>query len=219
MEAFVLGVTSSVLATALTVIGSWIGSERSRTWMLGFLARFTGLGVWRVAPRQHLVTQQLKVDLAQARWVRVLAGRGNELTRNTFASVWEDVGQRIESVQILLPDSQHSPSTWLRRREADMQRIDPGFSPGLLIEQVRINTAYIREIAHHHDAVELRCYDLPNLHRLVITDRAAYLTIYSPSEHGRNSPTLLARRPGLMYDYAQLLFQTAWAHSQPAGNR
>ncbi|GAA4147914.1 hypothetical protein [Actinomadura keratinilytica] len=218
MEAFVLGVASSLLATALTVLGSWIGSERSRTWILTFVSRTTGLGVWRVAPRQHLVARQMKLELAEARWVRVLAGRGNELTRDTFASVWRDVGRRIEFVQILLPDSRPSASSWLRRREADMRRIDPGFSRGLLVEQVRVNAAYIREIAHSRHAVDLRFYDLPNLHRLVITDRVAFITIYSPAEHGRNCPTLVARRPGLMYDYALLLFQTAWPDSRPAGD-
>ncbi|WP_233525800.1 hypothetical protein [Actinomadura spongiicola] len=179
------------------------------------LSRFTGLGVWRVAPRQQLAARQIKAELSRARWVCVLTGRGNELTRDTFAPLWEDAGQRIESVQVLLPDSELGPSSWLSRREEDVRRIDPGFSRGLLAEQVRLNAAYIREIAHHRRAIELRFYDLPHLHRLVITDRAAYLTIYSPTEHGRNCPTLLVRRPGLMYDYALQLFQTAWASSHP----
>lgn len=216
MEAFVLGVASSLLATALAVLGGWITSIRSRSWTMILLSRLTGLGVWRIAPRQHLVAQQMKAELARARWVCVLAGRGNELTRDTFASVWEDAGRRIESVQVLLPDCERGPTSWLTQREADMRRIDPGFFHGLLAEQVRINAAYVREIAQERRAVALRFYDLPNLHRLVITDRAAFLTIYWTTQHGRNCPTILARRPGLMYDYTLLLFQTAWTNSQPA---
>ncbi len=211
-----LGVASSLLATALAVFGGWIASIRSRQWMMILLSRLTGLGVWRVVARQHLGAQQMKAELARARWVCVLAGRGNELTRDTFASVWEDAGRRIESVQVLLPDCQRGPSSWLTQREADMRRIDPGFFRGLLAEQVRINAAYVREIAHQRHSIALRFYDLPNLHRLIITDRAAFLTIYWTSEHGRNCPTILARHPGLMYDYALLLFQTTWTHSQPA---
>jgi hypothetical protein len=215
VESFALAVASSLLVACLTVLCGRTASLHSRAWVI-LLSRLTGLGVWRVAPRQQHAARQIKAELARARWVCVLTGRGNELTRDTFAPVWEHAGQRIESVQILLPDSELGPSSWLSRREEDMRRIDPGFSRGLLTEQVRLNAAYIHEITRHRRAIEMRFYDLPNLHRLVITDQAAYLTIYSPTEHGRNCPTLLARRPGLMYDYALLLFQTAWTDSQPA---
>jgi hypothetical protein len=214
VEVFVLGVVSSLLATGLSVLGGWMASVRSRQWMVVLLSRLTGLGVGRVVPRQRLAAQRMKAELARARWVCVLAGRGNELTRDTFTCVWEEVGRRIESVRVLLPDCEGGPDSWLGRREEDMRRIDPGFSPGLLAEQVRLNAAYVRGIEHHCEGVALRYYDLPNLHRLVITDRIAFLTFYWNSEHGRDCPTLLARRPGLMYDYAVQLFQTAWAYSR-----
>ncbi|WP_433382485.1 hypothetical protein [Streptosporangium sp. CA-115845] len=72
------------------------------------------------------------------------------------------------------------------------------------------------EVAGHRENVSLRFYDLPNVHRVIITDNVAYLTIYRQAEHGRNSPCIVARSPGLMYDYALLLFGTAWEHSRPA---
>ncbi|MBB6345206.1 hypothetical protein FHU36_001715 [Nonomuraea muscovyensis] len=216
MDAFVLGVVSSLLATALTVAGGWAFSMRSRQWPVTLLSRLTGLGVHRVFPRQQLANQELTAELKRARWVRVLAGRGNELTRDGFAAVWEAAGRSLESVQILLPDADLGSDSWLARREAEMRRVDLGFSPGLLTEQVRINAAYVSEVARHRENVSLRFYDLPNLHRVVVTDNVAYLTMYRQAEHGRNSPCLLARRPGLMYDYALLLFTTAWDHSRPA---
>jgi hypothetical protein len=36
------------------------------------------------------------------------------------------------------------------------------------------------------------------------------------AEHGRNSRCIVAREPGLMYDFALLLFSTTWDHSRPA---
>nr|WP_221473430.1 hypothetical protein [Planomonospora venezuelensis] len=204
------------MATALTIAGSWAFSTRSRQWPVALLSRVTGLGVRYVFPRQRLAAQQLAAELARARWVRVLAGRGNELTRDGFASVWEDAGRRLESVQVLLPDVDLGSDSWLARREAEIRRVDLGFSPGLLTEQVRTNAAYVSEVARHHENVLLRFYNLPNVHRIVITDNVAYLTMYRQTEHGRNSPCVVARRPGLMYDYALLLFATAWDHSRPA---
>ncbi|MER5418589.1 hypothetical protein [Streptosporangium roseum] len=216
MDTFMLGVVSSLLATALTVTGSWAFSMRSRQWPVALLSRFTGLGVRRVLTRQRSASQELASELARAHWVRVLAGRGNELTRDGFAAVWEAAGRRLESVQVLLPDADLGPGSWLSRREEEMRRVDLGFSSGLLAEQVRINAAYVNEVARHREHISLRFYDLPNIHRVIVTDRVAYLTLYRHAEHGRNSPCIIARRPGLMYDYALLLFDTAWDHSRPA---
>ncbi|WP_433496800.1 hypothetical protein ACQP1K_17600 [Sphaerimonospora sp. CA-214678] len=215
MDAFMLGVVSSLLATAITVVGGWLLSVRSRRWPVTVLSRLTGLGVRHVFPHQRQASQELAAELARARWVRVLAGRGNELTRDGFATLWQTPGSRLESVQVLLPDPDAGPGSWLSRRETEMRRVDLGFSPGILAEQVRINAAYVTEVARHREHVSLRFYDLPNLHRVIVTDNAAYLTMYRQSEHGRDSPCILAHRPGLMYDYALLLFTTAWEHSRP----
>ncbi|MFG6197225.1 hypothetical protein [Nonomuraea sp. JJY05] len=216
MNEFVLGVVSSLLATALTVAGGWAFSMRSRQWPVALLSLMTGLGVRRVISRQRLVSGELMAELTHARWVRVLAGRGNELTRDGFAAVWEAAGKRLESVQVLLPDADLGPDSWLSKREEEIRRVDLGFSSGLLAEQVRVNAAYVSEVARHRKNVSLRFYDLPNVHRIIVTDSVAYLTIYQQAEHGRNSPCIIARRPGLMYDYALLLFGTAWEHSRSA---
>ncbi|MFC4584797.1 hypothetical protein [Sphaerisporangium corydalis] len=218
MNEFTLGVVSSLLATALTVAAGWAFSMRSRQWPVALLSRLTGLGVRRVIPRQRLASRELTAELTRARWVRVLAGRGNELTRDGFAAVWEAAGRRLEFAQVLLPDPGLGPGSWLARREEEMARVDLGFSAGLLAEQVRVNAAYVSEVARHREQVALRFYDLPNLHRVVITDDVAYLTLYLRTEHGRNSPCVVARRPGLMYDYALQLFTTAWDHSRPPGS-
>ncbi|WP_329083883.1 hypothetical protein [Streptosporangium sp. NBC_01469] len=216
MNEFTLGVVSSLLATVLTLAGGWIFSMRSRQWPVALLSRLTGLGVRRVISRQRLASSELTDELTRARWVRVLAGRGNELTRDGFAAVWESASRRMEFVQVLLPDADLGPDSWLSRREEEMRRVDLGFSSGLLAEQVRVNAAYVREVARHRENVSLRFYDLPNVHRVIVTDHVAYLTIYQQAEHGRNSPCIVARSPGLMYDYALILFGTAWDHGRPA---
>jgi hypothetical protein len=217
MAEFVLGVVSSMFATALTIVGGWAFSLRSRRWPAIVLSHLTGLGELHVLPRQQLAAQELAAELGRARWVRVLAGRGNELTRDSFAPVWEAAGKGLTSVQVLLPDTTSGNDYWISQRESDLRRADLGFSPGLLADQVRINAAYVSEVTRHRGPISLRFYDLPNLHRIVITDNVVYLTVYRPAEHGRNSPCIVAHRPGVLYDYASQLFTTAWEHSRPAG--
>jgi len=212
MDEFLIGVASSLAAAALTLVGGLAASAHVRSWPNRLLSRITGLGVSRVIPRQSAATDDLSTELQKARWVRVLAGRGNELTRSVFAPLWEDNGRRMEFVHVLLPATDQGAASWLQRREDEIRCIDPGFSPGLLAEQIAINVSYINEVATERSNIELRRYDLPNLHRLVITDRVAFLTFYRRAAHGRDSPCVVAHRPGLMYDYALRLFTTAWDH-------
>ncbi|MFI7230596.1 hypothetical protein ACIBO5_45940 [Nonomuraea angiospora] len=204
---------SSLVATALTVVGGMALSPRVRSWPALLLSRFTGLGISRVHPRQRVAAEDLKAELGKARWVRVLAGRGNELTRDGFVALWEDEGRRLEFVHVLLPNTSPPSASWLEWREDEIRRIDPGFSRGMLAEQIDINAGYVREVAADRDNIELRRYNLPNLHRIVITDRVAFLTLYRRAAHGRDSPCIVAPRPGVMYDYALQLFTTAWDHA------
>ncbi|MDH2424993.1 hypothetical protein [Sphaerisporangium sp. TRM90804] len=215
MDDFTLGVLSSLFATVLTCAGGWMLARRPARWPLLLLSRLTGLGVERVYAHQRDSNHDLPADLARARWVKVLAGRGNEITRDGFVPVWHGAGNAVESVRILLPDPARGTGSWLATRADELRRVDRGFSFGLLAEQIAVNAAYILEVARQRDDVVLRFYNLPNLHRVILTDHIAYLTFYGQHEHGRNSPCLVARRPGLLYDYAALLFSTAWESGRP----
>lgn len=201
---------------ALTATGGWILSKQARQWLIVLLSRLTGLGVECVYRQQKLANFSIPTEFSRARWVKVLAGRGNELTRDGFISVWTCTGNRLKFIHILLPNPSLGPDSWLARRGVDIQRIDPGIHPGLLAEQVRVNVSYILEVARQRENVALRFCDLPNIYRIIITDNVAYLTIYNNTEHGRNSPCIAARRLGLIYDLALLLFSTTWNHGQPA---
>ncbi|MGR6918487.1 hypothetical protein ACU635_29930 [[Actinomadura] parvosata] len=211
MNDFALGVISSMAATAVTVMAGWILSARTRDWVVAALSRYTGLGVRKLHHQQRRAADELAGDLARARWVAVLAGRGNELTRDAFAPIWSGAVRPLDTVRVLLPDPR--PDSWLVRREDSMRRFDRGLRPGMLLEQVRTNAQYVREAALHLDGVELRFYDLPNLYRIILTDKVAYITLYGDTEHGRNSPCVVARRPGLLYGLALRVFTITWEAS------
>ncbi|MEV4294271.1 hypothetical protein [Microbispora rosea] len=216
MNEFLLGVGSSLVATALTVLGGWLSIKRLRRWPIAMLSRLTGLGIVRLYSYQKQANSDLGDDLADARWVKVFAGRGNELTRDSFRSVLEGTGRRLESVEILLPDPDAGPSSWLSHRESEVRRHDAGYESGLLAEQVRANISYLLAITNQTHHVQLRMYDLPNTCRIILTDRVAYFTPYEARAHGRNSPCLVFRSPGLLYDYALRIFSTAWERATPA---
>jgi hypothetical protein len=213
MTNFALGVVSSLIATLLTVAAGLVGAARMRRIPIALLSRVTGLGIRQSFAQQKVANAELAGDLAQARWVKVLAGRGNELTRDSFRSVWEQADSRLDSVQILLPNPSLGDGSFLADREAEIRRHDSGFRPGLLSEQVRSNIEYISAIASQRSNVELRLYDAPNVCRIILTDKVAYLTTYTAGDHGRNSPCMVFTSPGTMYDFSLRLFSVTWGRA------
>lgn len=79
-----------------------------------------------------------------------------------------------------------------------------------------MNSTYLAENAHKKANIELHFYGLPNIHRVIATDRGAYITFYENSAHGRNSPRIYVRRPRLLYDAALLLITSVRRDSRPA---
>lgn len=219
MIGFVLGIVSSLAATALTVVAGWLGSKRMRHWPVAALSKITGLGIQRSYPQQKLANLDLSHDLAAARWVKVLTGRGNELTRDSFRQVWQEADTRLESVQVLLPDPGPGAGSFLAAREAEIRRYDAGYQVGLLSDQIRANINYIATIADKRDRVELRVFDLQQVCRIIVTDRVAYFTSYSASDHGRNSPCAVFSNPGPLYDFALRMFNVTWERAAPASTR
>lgn len=213
MANFILGVVSSLVATAITVIGGLVGLHRMRRLPVAALSRFTGLGIRQIYREQKVANVDLGKDLSRARWVKVLAGRGNELTRDSFRVVWEGAGSRLDSVQVLLPNPNVGSGSFLAAREAEIRRLDAGFRPGLLAQQVQANIEYISNISAQRPGVELRVFDAPNISRIILTDKVAYLTTYSNAEHGRNSPCIVFTNPGAMYDFSLRMFSVTWAHA------
>lgn len=219
MGGFILGVVSSLVAAFLTVAVGWLTSKRLRHWPLIILSAMTGLGIRRSYTRQSQANLDLGADLAKARWVKVLTGRGNELTRDSFRLLWREAASRVESIQILLPDPYIETGSCLADRESEIRRYDSGYQPGLLGQQVKSNIEYISTISSKRRNVELRLYNLPNICRIILTDEVAYLTTYTANEHGRNAPCTVYRHPGSMYEFATRIFSTAWAQAIPADQR
>ncbi|GAA1376635.1 hypothetical protein [Catellatospora chokoriensis] len=209
MNDFTLGVVSSLVASAIAVVGGWLVTRQGRRWLTRQLSTLTGIGIERTYDHQTLAAADLATDLAQARWIKVMAGRGNELTREAFRLVWLDATGRLEFVEVLLPDPRPAGS-WLDQREREVCRIDPAFRGGVLRDQVCNNIRYVRQIAQRHDRIRLKLYDLPQVARVIVTDRVAYLTPYAAHLHGRRSPCLVFRNPSPLYDHALRLFSTAW---------
>ncbi|MBP2405657.1 hypothetical protein [Streptomyces syringium] len=215
MTDFLFGILSSLAASIIVLVLGLLRGSRPLWWLIAACSWCTGTGLGRVYRHQSATEQDISRDLSRARWIKVLAGRGNVLTREVFSPLWS--GELSpDSIQVLLPDHRTQGDSWLDRRSHDVRRFDSGFTPALLRNQVRTNMAYLTRATRSQRNFELRNFNLPNTCRVIATDRAAYLTFYSSSAHGRNSPCLYARAPGLLYSIALQQFDAAWMNSSPA---
>ncbi|MFI5911390.1 hypothetical protein [Dactylosporangium sp. NPDC051541] len=212
---FVWGVLSSLAASLLVAGIAWLASKRLRQRMITWLARLNGTGVTHTYPRQSEANAVLAADLRQAKWVRVFASRGNELTRDSFVHLWNRRAGTVP-VEILLPNALSAPDSWLVQREQEVGEHDLAFRTGLLGRQVQANLDYLRAHVGGRPEVEVRLYDFPHLARVIATDRVAYLTTYSAREHGRNSPCVVFQNPSPMYDFCLRIFDLAWSRASAA---
>ncbi|WP_017592986.1 hypothetical protein [Nocardiopsis potens] len=208
MASFIVGVLSSLAASLVAVAASWMLSRHVRGAGVRLLARATGVGIDRFYPHQKEAEADLVEEISRARWLKVVAGRGNEFTRGMLARAWQE--GRLESARFLLPAPGGGRDSWLHRRESAVRRSDPGLYEGMLAEQVRTNAHYLTELGEEQGGVQVRFYELPNTLRIVLTDRAAFITFYREEEHGRDSPCIRAPFPGALYEFARDFFSAVW---------
>ncbi|MEV8631004.1 hypothetical protein AB0395_05045 [Streptosporangium sp. NPDC051023] len=215
MGEFWMGVVSSVAASGLLVGFGWITSSNMRRRVRRALLQVTGAGVLETFKSQREAAPAVAAALAEARSVRVFAGRGNELTRDTFHSLWETGARKKSEVKVLLPDPDETgPGSWIDDHEQEAVKYDGGQAGGLIVHQIRVNVAYIENVAKNLDHVELALYDYPSIGRLVITEKVAFLTAYSDIRHGADSPCVMLSAGHPLYDFAARLFDKVWQTSR-----
>ncbi|MFG1941376.1 hypothetical protein [Nonomuraea sp. NPDC048826] len=215
MQELIIGIVSSLLAGGITVAAGWLGLAWPRRVLVRGLSKLTGVGIERSYTKQSAANADLAADLRTARWIKVLTGRGNELTRDSFQVVWQAGNPVLEYGHVLLPDPD-DPGGWLARREQEVRHADPGFGAGLLADQLRVNIRYLNAVAAREAKIEVRLFDAPHTHRVILTDRVAYFTPYQPGVHGRNSPCLVFRAGGAMYDHLLRTFDIMWQAARTA---
>ncbi|WP_233512359.1 hypothetical protein, partial [Micromonospora deserti] len=173
------------------------------------LGRMAGVGAIRMYPTQAAAAKDVAAAVLGARWVSILAARGNELVSGNLDGLWDKVAAK-ERVSIVLPDFTRTDSpSWLTHHEEEAARYDPGFGGNLLAEQVKSNSEYLRKRTRGRTNVHLVNVDFPTVGRLVITDRIAFITLYSESSHGRDAPCLAASPSSPFYHFAVRLFSMA----------
>lgn len=207
---FLLNVLASLVASLIILLGGAIFARRARHELLLLAAKVFRLEMSPAFKHQRDADNFLSRELRQARWVKIITGRGKLLESKACEPLWSRGNKRLKGWRLLLPDpgTDAFQNGWLVKREKETLNHDETYVPGRIAQQVRGVLMHVDTRANSR--TEVRLYDFPHLCRLVITDRVALFTPYSDLVHGTESPCYLVQPPGPLYDYFVRYFETVW---------
>ncbi|WP_143227495.1 hypothetical protein [Actinomadura mexicana] len=211
MYEFWVGVVSSLAASLVTVLLGWATSKRIRQTFRRIVLNITKADIVERYESQRSMAIAVERELKGARQIRILAGRGNELTSATFSGLW---GRQI-SVKILLPDPDSAgPGSWIDDHEQEAAGYDSGHGGGLLVEQIKANILYIKTASRDVDRIMLRVYDFPAIGRIILSERRAFLTAYSDMQHGADSSAISVSAGHPIFNLCERIFEKVWKVSR-----
>ncbi|GCE01850.1 hypothetical protein EHYA_09624 [Embleya hyalina] len=210
---FLMGVLSSLAATGLTVTLAVLWSGRFRWLLIRAVSRLTRGDFGQTWPTKVEADEDFRRELARARRVDLLTGRGNELQRDTFAPLLAAAGTTGRQVRLLLPcTGTGQDARWTTDREAELATFDRSHGSGLLHTQIETNVAFVAPYTSA-GTIELRRFDAPHIGRVCLTERAAYFTPYSAHEHGRHCAVVKYPVSSPMYRTLERIFAKTWESS------
>lgn len=212
MGSFAVNVLASVIGGTLLLIIAGRFSRKARWVLIGVLSRLLDVDIDYVFRDKKECEDDMRKEIQLAKWICVFAGRGNELQRDTFNSVFgKQPSDRLQSVRILLPQTSVPADqyNWLAQREQELAMFDPAYGDGLLVTQVKSNLTFLKSYIKS-GRIELRSFNTPNIARIVLTDRCLYYTPYRKDAHGRHSRVYKFRRHCEMYENMLRFFEQIW---------
>ncbi|HLP45826.1 MAG TPA: hypothetical protein VK469_07770 [Candidatus Kapabacteria bacterium] len=212
MNNFVLSVLASVIGGIILLFFASTLSQKARWVLIGVLSRILDVDIDYVFRDKRNSEGDVRKEIEIARWLCFFAGRGNELQQDTFSSIFKkESSDRLCSVRILLPETVTTVAeyNWLNQREQELSVFDPAYGDGLLITQIESNVTFLKK-HFKNQRIQLRRYNMPNIGRMVLTDRCLFYTPYHSDMHGRHSRVYKFRPNCEIYENMLRLFDQLW---------
>jgi hypothetical protein len=215
IKEFFLGVLASLAAGVLLLFLGRV-SQRWRTALTKLCTKLARIDLEYVFQNKADAEADLRQRVATAGDVAVFTGRGNELQRAVFASIFlHRDPSRIVRVRVLLPSTRLAAGDydWTAQREAEVAAFDTSFGNGLLHRQIDTNVAFLQPYVKE-GKIELRRFSAPHMGRIVSVDATVYYTPYTSDKHGRDCPVYRFAPGGCLSRNMQRLFEQLWSVSE-----
>ena len=112
----------------ILLIGTAMLSTRARRLLTAVLGRLLDVDVDAVFSDKRTADEDVKQELRRSMEVAILVGRGNELQRDTFDSLFQHrPASKPVHIRVLLPSTtvESGRFDWVAQRESELERFDP----------------------------------------------------------------------------------------------
>lgn len=212
MGNFAISVLSSVLGGLILLLITILASKNARAVFIGVFGRLLGVDIDFVYRNKKESEERVRKEIKNARWIKIFTGRGNELQRDTFKSIFtRSPSDKTFIVEILIPQTSIPKGhyDWLAQRERELSIFDPAFGDGLLRKQVESNYSLLLKHAEN-SVIKVRRCNVPNIGRIIITDRCLMYTPYRSDAYARDCKVYVFRKQDEMYDNLLRFFHQVW---------
>jgi len=209
---FLLGILASIIAGIILIMGSGVLSRTARWVLTATLGRILDIDIEYVFNNSDDAKIDIAKELERAKVLNFLTGRGNQLQRPPYASLFEKPS--TIKIRILLPNTQLQLNEfdWIAQRENELTSFDTAYRIGHLKKQIELMAEFLNN-HKQNQLLEVKAYNAPHIGRILLTDRCAYFTPYRSDAHGRDVHVIKYRRGGDMYDWLSRCFNQLWEMS------
>lgn len=206
---FILSVSASIIAS---VIIGFIVSKPFKKRAIGLILNLIDFDLTYIYKNKKASIEDIKRDVKTSSKVYVYAGRGGELRRDTFSSIFHErpTNKKID-IKILLPDNNVSNGNfdWVAHRDKEISIFDPAHGNKLLKDQISNTIQFLVEYKSK-GLIDLKQCNSIFIGRIILTDKFAYFTSYRNDRHSRYNKIYKFKYGGEMYDNYERIFNLLW---------
>lgn len=209
LEGLGLDILSSILASLIIIFFTAIFIKKfGRNFVIFVLNKFLKIEIKNIFKNSHAATDDIYNTLKKANYVDIITGRGLDFHRGKKFKPLFDKKKNYRSIRILLPRISFKPNEtdWTNQRYLEL--VDCG-STGNLKDQIKhtseILGPYVKE-----NRIQLKCFNMPHIGRIILTERVAYFTPYKSDQDGSESPVFKYGRDDSMYEFLEHLINLLW---------
>jgi len=196
---FVLGVASSIVATALVAIGVRYLPRRAQATLAAIVARAMGCGINRIFPNEDTAASDMLAAAGKSRAIRVLSIRGFRITgEDRPLNKLLGRGFDFETFEVMLANPKGRPAA--KRAAGFVQKSAGHPKASLYVRDIEKSLSVLKECSRRDPRIKVRTHSQCESFRLFITDQYIYLSFFPKGQSASTSPVFRIHSGSLLYD-------------------
>lgn len=210
MKEFILGVTSSLAASALLVIGARLLPQSWRTALMWAAARVLNCGITASFRDEGRAASAILAEARKSETIRILSIRGFRLTsEDRPLSVLLHPENAYRQLEIMIADPR---SAAVSQRDAGFATRAVTYGKGSYHEDVNRSLIALAHARRRNSRISIRTHFQCESFRLIILDSSLFLSFYPLGVSASESPVYRVARDSWLY--RALLSHYQWIRTE-----